>query len=59
MKKIFAAAALSLPAGAVRAEAKRPTRSSRPSPSTSKDAHVDEVTQTYIATGNVVLTRGT
>jgi lipopolysaccharide export system protein LptA len=56
MKKILAAAIfllLPLAASAEKADALKPIKIDY------GDAHVDQVTQNYIATGNVVITRGT
>jgi len=55
MKKILAAAIFLLPlaASAEKADALKPIKIDY------GDAHVDQVTQNYIATGNVVITRGT
>lgn len=55
MKKILAAAIFLLPlaASAEKADALKPIKIDY------GDAHVDQVTQNYVATGNVVITRGT
>lgn len=56
MKKIFAAVIfllLPLAASAERADALKPINIKY------SEAHVDQVTQNYIATGNVIITRGT
>jgi lipopolysaccharide export system protein LptA len=56
MKKIFAAVIfllLPLAASAERADALKPINIKY------NEAHVDQVTQNYIATGNVIITRGT
>jgi lipopolysaccharide export system protein LptA len=56
MKKIFALAALSLASLAATAERADSLKQAKID---FTDAHIDEVTQTRVFTGNVVLTRGT